>query len=155
MLAGNGKALTTTVNLYPDRPVTIKQDAMHHAVGSNRQVEAVPRLAQVAQSGTEADAVVVVGDARTYARSAGAVVVRTVREASSAAGVVKGPMGRMPRLSVGMVDKDRAVCSMVVILTVDIGLDLAEVRKDLLKAPLLIAARGPGSKVLGDAPVEG
>jgi hypothetical protein len=40
-------------------------------------------------------------------------------------------------------------------MTVNIGLDLPEVREDLLKTPLVVAGRGPAIEVLGYAPVEG
>jgi len=48
-----------------------------------------------------------------------------------------------------MVDKDRAVRAMVVIMMVNVGLDLPEVWEDLLEAPLVVAIRGPEIKVLG------
>jgi hypothetical protein len=66
VLTIDGEGLTTAINGYPHSPVAIEPDAVDHTAWPDRQVEAVPTLAQVAQGGTEADAVVVVGDGRTY-----------------------------------------------------------------------------------------
>src|SRR2546426_830929 len=100
----------------PHRPVTLKQNAVHQTVGSDGEVQAVPTRVQIAESSTEADAIVIVRDRRTYARSARAIVVWTLRKSGSPAGVVEGPLGRMPRRAVGMVYKDRALCAMIVIV---------------------------------------
>ena len=98
---------------------------------------------------------VIVGDRRTYPRRAGAIVVRALREAGGPAGVVEGPLGRMPRRSVGVVHKDWTLCAMIVIVIVNVGLDFPEVRQDLLEVPLVVTIRGPELKVLGHPPVEG
>jgi hypothetical protein len=44
---------------------------------------------------------------------------------------------------------------MIVIMKVHVGLDLPEVRQDLLEAPLVVTARSPGLKIFGYAAVEG
>src|SRR5215475_10151870 len=139
----------------PRRPVALKQNALHQTVGSDGEVQAVPTRVQVAESSTKADAVVIVRDRRAYTRSAGAIVVRTLRKASGPAGVVEGPLSRMPCRWIGMVHKDRALGAMIVIVKVHVGLDLPEVRQDLLEAPLVVTARGPGLKIFGYAAVEG
>src|SRR2546430_10445403 len=139
----------------PHSPIALKQNAMHQTVGSDRQVLAVPTGVQVAESSTEADTIMIVGDRRTDTRSVGAIVVRALRKARGPAGVVEGPLGWMPRCSVGMVHKDRPLGSMIIIMKVNVGLDLPEVREDLLEAPLLIAAGGPGIKIFGYPTVEG
>src|SRR6266540_1752684 len=61
----------------------------------------------------------------------------------------------MPLLSTGMVDEDRPVASMILVMVVNVGLDRPEVRKDLIKPPLVIAASGPAIRIIRDAPVEG
>src|SRR5262249_3290357 len=104
---------------------------------------------------TEADAIVIIRDRWTHARSAGAIVVRAFRKASGPAGVVEGPLGRMPCCWVGMVHKDRALCAMIVIVKVHVGFDLPEVRHDVLETRLVVTARGPGIKIFGYAAVEG
>src|SRR5262245_12945265 len=128
---------------------------MRQTVGSDGEVQTVPARVQVAESSTEADAIVIIRDCRTYARSTGAIMVRALRKAGSPASVVEGPLGRMPRCSVGMVHKDRALGAMIVIVKVHVGLDLPEVRQDLLEAPLVIAVSSPGLKIFGYATVEG
>ena len=54
-----------------------------------------------------------------------------------------------------MVHKNRALGAMIVIVKVHVGLDLPEVRQDLLEAPLVVTARGPGRKIFGYTAVEG
>src|SRR5262249_46637961 len=143
VLPDDGERLTTTVNGDPHSSLAIKQDTVHRTVGSDCQVEAVPARTQVAQGGTEADAVVIVGDRGPYTRSIGAIVVWAIRKAGGLTGVIEGALGPMPCLCVGMVDKDWAVCAMVVILIVNVGLDFPEVRQDLLEVPLVVTIRGP------------
>ena len=154
MRTGDGKPLRATVPDNPHRPVALKQHAVHQTVGSDGEVQAVPTRVKVAESSTEADAIVIVRNCRTYTRSAGTIVVRTLRKAGGPTGVVEGPLGRMPRRSVGMVHKDRALCAMIVIVKVHVGLDLPEVREDLLEAPLIVTASGPGLKIFGYPSVE-
>ena len=155
MLTFDGEHLAAAVNLDPHSPVAIKYDAVDQTVGSDGQVEAVPALAQIAQGGTEADAVVVVRDGWPDTRSVGAIVVRAFRKARSPTGVVEGPLGRMPLLSFGMVDKDRAIGSMVFVMEVNVGLDRPEVWEDLLETPLVVAASRPAIEIIRDAAVEG
>src|SRR4029453_12014952 len=92
---GDGIRLLATVHGDPHRPVALKQNAVPQTVGSNGEVQAVPTRVQVAESSTEADAIVIIRDRWTYARSAGAIVVRAFRKASGPAGGVEGPLGRM------------------------------------------------------------
>jgi hypothetical protein len=153
--AGDGERLIATVHDDSHRPVALKQNAVHQTVGSDGEVQAVPTRVQVAESSTEADAIVIVRDRRAYTRSTGAIVVQALRKAGGPAGVVEGPLGRMPHCSVGMVHKDRAFCAMIVIVKIHVGLDLPEVREDLLEAPLVVAASSPGLKIVGYAAVEG
>src|SRR5262245_32403522 len=98
---------------------------------------------------------VIVRDRRTYARSAGAIVVWAFGKAGSPAGVVEGLLGRMPQCAVGMVHKDWALGAMIVIVKVYVSLDFPEVWEDLLETPLVVTASGPGRKIFGDAAVEG
>src|SRR5947208_2352922 len=56
----DGERLAAAVHDDPHRPVTLKQHAVDQAVGSDRQVQAVPARVQVAESRTEADAMVIV-----------------------------------------------------------------------------------------------
>src|SRR5262245_29216203 len=128
---------------------------MHQTVGSDGEVQAVPARVQVTESSTEADAIVIVRDRRAYTRSIGAIMVRALRKSGSPASVVEGPLGRMPRCSVGMVHKDRALGAMIVIVKVYVGFDLPEVRHDLLEAPLVVTVSSPGLKIFGYAAVEG
>jgi hypothetical protein len=128
---------------------------MHYAVGLDGQVETVPALAQVAQSGTEPDPIVVVGDGRAYTRSVRAIVVRAIWEAGGPAGIVEGLLGRMPLIPSGVMDKYRPVFSMIVIMIINVGLDLSKIGQDLLEAPLVVAASGPALKVIGNPTVEG
>ena len=61
----------------------------------------------------------------------------------------------MPRRAVGMVHKDRTLGAVIVIVKVYVGLDFPEVRQDLLEAPLIVTASGPGLKIFGYAAIEG
>ena len=151
----DGEPLRAAMHDNPHRPIALKQNAVHQTVGSDRQVQAVPARVQVAESSTEADALMIVGDRRAYTRSARAIVVWALRKARGAAGVVEGPLGWMPRCAVGMVHKDWTLGTMIIIVKVNVGLDLPEVREDLLEAPLVVAASGPGVKIFGDTSVEG
>jgi hypothetical protein len=54
-----------------------------------------------------------------------------------------------------MVHKDWTLSAMIIIVKVNVGLDLPKVREDLLEAPLVVAASGPGIKIFGDTSVEG
>ena len=60
----------------------------------------------------------------------------------------------MQLLSVGMVDKNRSVGSMVVAVLVYIGLHLPEVREDLLEAPQVISQCRPAVEIIWNSPVE-
>src|SRR5262245_43978355 len=155
MRTGDGERLVAALHDDRHRPVALKHNALHQTVGSAGEVQAVPTRVQVAESRTEADAIVIVRDCRAYTRSAGAIVVRALRKSGGSAGVVEGPLGRMPCRWVGMVYKNRALCAMIVIMKIHVGLDLPEVRQDLLEAPLVVTARGPGLKIFGYAAVEG
>jgi hypothetical protein len=82
-------------------------------------------------------------------------MVRALRKSDGPAGIVEGPLRRMPRCAVGMVHEDRPFCAMIVIMKVYVGLDLPKVWKDVFEAPLIVTARGPGRKIFWYAAVEG
>ena len=54
-----------------------------------------------------------------------------------------------------MVDEDRAVGPVVVVVKVDVGLHFSEVRQHPLEAPLFVAQGRPSVEIVRHAPVEG
>jgi hypothetical protein len=100
-------------------------------------------------------AVVVIRDGWPDTRRVGAIMVQTLRKARVPTGIVECPLARMPLLSIGMVDKDRTVASMVFVMIVNVGLNRPEVWKDVVETPLVVAANSPAREIIRDAPIEG
>src|SRR5262252_1754308 len=77
-LAGDGKLLSAALHLDTDGFLAVEDDAVHHTVGPDRQVQPMPGLAEIAQGGTPADAVRIVAGHRTNASGVRVVMIRTI-----------------------------------------------------------------------------
>ena len=150
-----GERLTAALDQSAGGPIPLEQQPVHGAVRADGEVQAVPGRFQVTQGGAEADPVMVVGNAGSDPGGVRAVVVRAIRESGSPAGVVKGLLRGMLVLLSGVVNEDRTVGAMKVVVEVHIGLDFPEVGQDLPEAPAVVAQRGPVVEVFGIPAVEG
>src|SRR5262249_6523703 len=101
---------------------------------------------------TDADAVGVVKRRGTYPKRLRVVVVRTVRKPRRPTRFVKGDLAWQPRLALKTMRHDRATRAMHVIVEVLIGLDLAKVGQQLLKAPLVVPHSRPRVVIFRHAP---
>src|SRR5215831_16177187 len=143
-LTGDGKLLSTALHLDTDGFLAVEDDAVHHTVGPDRQVQPMPGLAEIAQGGTPADAVRIVAGHRTNASSIRVIMVWTVWKACGPTGVVEGPLIWQPLVSLKASDNDWTVGIMKVAVTeVRICLNLAEILKAMLKVPLIVTHRSP------------
>ena len=133
----------------------MEQQPVYRAVGADGQVQAVPGRGQVAEGSAEANPVMIVGDSGSYPCCVRAVVVLANGKSGSAAGLVKGILHRMPAFPVKVVNEYRTVGAMKVVVMVKIGLNLPEVRQDLLETPAIIAQRGPVVEIFRVPAVEG
>src|SRR6266851_2612858 len=143
-LAGDGKLLSTTLHLDTDGFCAVEDDAVHHAVRPDSQVQPMPGLAQIAQRSTPTNAVGVVAGHRTDAGGIRVVMVWTVWKSCCPTGVVEGSLVRQPLIALKASDNDRTVGAMKVAVTeVRVRLNLAEILKAMLKVPLIVAHRRP------------
>src|SRR5437660_9270320 len=143
-LAGDGKFLSTALHFDTDGLCAVEDDAVHHTVGSDSQVQPMPGLAQIAQRGAPANAVGVVAGYRTNASSIRVVMVWTVWKSCCPTGVVEGPLVWQPLIGLKASDNDRTVGTMKVAITkIRVRLDLAEILEAMLKVPLSVAHRRP------------
>ena len=114
----------------------------------------MPGWFQVTQGSAEADPVMVVGNTGPDTGGVRAVVVRAIGESGSPAGVVIGLLGRMPVFPVGVVNEDRTLGSVKIVVVVHIGLSLPEIGQHLPETPAVVAQRGPVVEVFGIPTVE-
>ena len=128
---------------------------MYRAVGADGQVQAVPGRGQVTEGSAEANPIMVVGDAGSDPCCVRAVVVQASGKSGSAAGFVEGVLHRMPVFSARVVNEYRTVGAMKVVVVVNIGLNLPEVRQDFPETPAIIAQRGPVVEVFRVPAIEG
>ena len=133
---------------------SVEDDSTGEGVRPDRQVGTVARLAQIRHRRADANAAGVVQRRGAYACGAGLVVVGAVREPAGAAGLVEGPLVRVQLVVLEAAHWDGAVASVEVAREVGVRLDTAEVRQQLLEAPLVVAHRGPGIVVVGYAAQE-
>src|SRR5712692_681599 len=140
----DGKLVSTALHLHGDGLGAVEENAVHHAVGPDGQIQPMSGLVQVAQRGAPANAVGVVAGYWTDAGGIRMVMVRTLWKSCRPARVVEGPLVRQPLVSWKASDNDRTLRAMeVVVAEVGVRLDLAEVLETMLKVPLLVALRSP------------
>ena len=131
------------------QPVACKEDALHGAVGSDGEVEAMARRVDVAERGAPADAVGVVEGVGADAGGVGVVVVGVGGEARVEAGVVEGYLVGEQVFELVAAGDDGAVAAVEVVMEVHVGFELAVVWQDVLEAPLVVAHRDPAVEVVG------
>ena len=132
----------------------MKDNPANMAIRSHRQVESMASLAQVAQSGAEANSVVVVGYPWSDPVGVWMVVVLGLFKAAGPAGAEEDFLGGTPSIRVGMVHEYGAVGTVIVAVLVNVRFQFAEVREDAFVAPLVIAQGCPGVKILRNAAVK-
>ena len=142
--------LTAALDQNAGSPIPLKQQLVHGAVGADREVQAVPGRFQITEGGAEADPVMVVGNTGSDTGGVRAVVVRAIRKSGSPAGVIKSSLRRLPVFPPGVVNEDRAVGAMKVVVVVHIGLNFPEVGQDLPETPAVVAQSGPVVVVFGN-----
>src|SRR5215470_8168552 len=86
-LAGDGKLLSTALHLDTDGFLAVEDEAVHHTVGPDRQVQPMPGLAEIAQCSTPANAVRIVARHRTNSSGVRMIMVWTVWKACGPTGV--------------------------------------------------------------------
>ena len=137
------EALAAAFDFYPDRPRAVEQDAPRHAVGAYRQIQPVPRLAQIAQTGTPANPVRIVARQRPHAVRVRRVEIRRLRKAGVHAGGVKPMLTRTPALALEPVADDRPVRPVKIVVEIRIRLHLSEEGQNVLEPPLVVAELRP------------
>src|SRR5262245_41896735 len=154
-LAGDGKFLSTALHLDTDGFLSVEDDAVHHTIGPDRQVQPMPGLAEIAQRCTPANTVRIVAGHRANASGVRVIMVWTVRNAGGPTVIVAGSLIWQPLFSLKASDNECTVGIMKVASTeVIIRLNLAEILKAMLKVPLIVAHRSPGVIILRHAAQE-
>ena len=144
--------LVTAFDFDTRCPIAVEHHAVNEAVPSNRQIESVARLPQVAYVRAPANPIGMVEWGRTHARRVGVVMVRAVREAIGAAGIVESLLVDEPFVRLESSHDDGPVRAVKVVRKVCVCLQLAKRRKKLLKAPLVVSPRSPSIVVVGYTP---
>src|SRR6476659_2810897 len=88
----DGKCLSPALHFDTNGFCAVKDNAVYHAVGSDRKVQAMPGLAQIAQGSTPANAVRVVTGHRTNASGVRVIMVWTVWKSCCPTGIIEGSL---------------------------------------------------------------
>ena len=151
----DNEGLSPGINLHSGGPLAVEQYAADHAVAPDGQVQTVPGKAEVAQRGTEANAVGVVQGYRSNAGGVGVVHVRHVGHSDAPACLVEGRLIGAPLRPVEAPAYYRAVRIVEIAAPeLGVGFHLPKVLQQVLVTPLVVTLSGPRIVVLGHAPEE-